>query len=79
MSLHFARNSSFFLRSPQTLQAKLDMLLAYSVEEESILKSPETFKLSVKSLENRLNELKSKEVAKIWSWMLICHSSQLSK
>ncbi|XP_031635754.1 transcription termination factor, mitochondrial-like [Contarinia nasturtii] len=78
ISSNFAKNPIIFLRDPQMLQRKLDMLLAFNVEPNSILNSPLTFRMNLNKIENRLNELKTNSIESISSWMLTCTVSQLN-
>lgn len=77
VSACFANSPSIFFRSPRTLHQKLNILLAFGVELESILNAPITFRMNLNNLEKRLKELKSNSVEPIYSWMLTCSTSQL--
>lgn len=78
VSLHFAKNPSIFLRFARNLNKKLDALLAFDVEFDSILRAPATFRMELKQLEKRLKELKANSIEMIQSWMLTCSPSQLN-
>lgn len=79
VSTYFAKSPEQFLVDPSKLIEKLNLLIHYDVELESILKSPATFKLNYKTIEKKLKELKSQNVEEITSPMLAYRSVQLKK
>lgn len=66
----FAKRPELLAQSPEALQTKLDILLAYNVDIESILRAPLTFEMSSTALSNQLEELKKLKLDKIKSYMI---------
>lgn len=76
VSSHFARNPSIYFRSGKDLVQKLDKLLDTGVASDSILSAPATFGMSLRKIEHRLADLKSKTIEPISSWMITASASQ---
>lgn len=79
VSAHFAKSPTIFLRPAKLLHRKLDTLIAYGVEHNSILNSPATFRMSQSNLEKRLAELKCASVEPIFSWRLTAAAVQIDE
>lgn len=77
ISLHFSRNPSIYFRSANELIQKLDKLLASGVAPNSILTTPLVFRMNLKKIEQRLEDLKSKSIEPISTLMLTSNASQL--
>lgn len=68
VAAHFAENGIGF--DQIQLESKLDVLLKYNVDRESILNSKKTFRYSAERIEEEICQLKSKGFHKISSWMI---------
>lgn len=74
MAANFAKRHDVFLElnSPKQLKSKLDVLLQYDVDRESILRSKKTFRQSSKRIEKLLCKLRDGGVDRILSYMICC-------
>ncbi|XP_055313465.1 uncharacterized protein LOC129574886 isoform X2 [Sitodiplosis mosellana] len=76
VATQFAEHRIVFLKyAPQLLQPKLDVLLQHDVDRSSILNCQNTFKFSVKKIEEVICKLKRDGFDKISSWMIILPDS----
>lgn len=75
--MNFAKHAEIFLRDVPTLSQKLNLLMNHNVDLDSILKSPTTFKLSLKTIKSKLKKLKLQQIEPVSSLMLTYRPTQL--
>lgn len=76
VAARFAEHRSVLLKyPPNLLQPKLDVLLRYNVDRQSILNCENTFKMHANKIEEIICKLKSDGFDKISSWMIILPKS----
>lgn len=76
VAAHLVEHKDVFLKGKVgLLKPKLDVLLKYEVDHMSILNCKQTFRLSVRKIEEIVNKLKNNGIKKISSWMVIPEGS----